>query len=159
MQIDPHHGIDGKCIESSSLGIGDALDLTAAVKALGPFEDRIEFGHRRAVAKADTTRPCSIGVGVWGEDVRVELDPQVPQRVRRLVSIPDRFGAVNRVVGFIQTHVDGVVDPLLPVVWPRLATCAAVRVRGWEDFFELTKFILLAVFAVWERLTISRSAS
>lgn len=69
-----------------------------------------------------------------------------------MVAVPDDFGPVNLIFFFIESHIDRIVDALLPVIRTRLPVGGSVRVRGWEDFFELPEFILLAVFAIWERL-------
>jgi hypothetical protein len=86
------------------------------------------------------------------------LDPQVPQGVWRLVSITDCFGTVDLVLSLIESDIDGVVDALLPVVWSWFAIGGSVRIWGWEDFLELTEFVFLSVFPVWERLAQRRLA-
>ena len=76
----------------------------------------------------------------------------------RLVAITDCFGTVDLVLSLIEADIDGVIDALLPVVRSRFAIGGSVRIRGWKDFLELTEFVFLSVFAVWERLAQRRLA-
>jgi hypothetical protein len=69
-----------------------------------------------------------------------------------IVFVSNGFGADDSVLFFVEGYIDGVVDRLLPIVRTGLTVCSAVAIGGWEDFFELAKFVFLTVFTVWEWL-------
>src|SRR6266536_3504098 len=66
---------------------------------------------------------------VGAVDVLVHLQPQIAERVGRVVGVADRLAARDRVRRRVERRADHVVGALLPVAWPRLARAFAQQGR------------------------------
>ena len=81
--------------------------------------------------------------GVVLEDILVELHPEVGQGVAGVVGIGDALLAGDALVDVIELNRDVVVSSLLPVFGARCTRCEPLLVGGRQDFFELSKLVVV----------------
>ena len=115
VEIDAHHRVvhlaDG----------GAAVDLEA-----GEVVAAAEAAHAPARLGGEERRPLAART----IQVLVELQPDEPQRVGRIVRVTNAHAAVDRARRGVERRGDGIVGALLPVVRTGLAAARAVRVRS-----------------------------
>ena len=109
--------------------------------------------------ESETSASCFARRTIRTEDVRIQLQPQITQCVRRLIVIANGFRTMNRLVLIVEGHINVVVHFLLPIVRARFASRTSVRVRRRKDFLQLSEFVILTVLLIGERLCPNRIGS
>src|SRR5690606_24473603 len=71
----------------------------------------------------------------------VQLQPEVVERIGRIVRISNGFRAYNPLIFVINLHINDVIGFLLPVLVPRRARGGPVHVRVGQQGAQLLKFI------------------
>ena len=72
--------------------------------------------------------------------ILVKLQPQVRERVGRIIGVGNRLGAAYTLVLVVEFHSDNVVCFLLPVLMPGSAGRCTVGVRRGKKLVELLEF-------------------
>ena len=102
---------------------------------VGKFIERVGAGRGAGDARGDAV------IGTVGEDVGVELEPEVGEGVGGGVVVSDGGGAGEGLLGVVEGGVDDVVGALLPIGVAGRAGGGALGVGRREELFELAEFI------------------
>ena len=119
-------------------GAGYALYFEATVEIL-PRE--VIQGLKRDAAILNVSCFGGCRHRVFGQNVLVELHPQVGQHIGREVGVGDGFGARNGLFLIIELHPDVVVGALLPIVLAGRPGGGAVGVGSGQQRFKLGKLV------------------
>src|SRR5450759_3550446 len=120
-QIDPHRGSVNRMLRIDS---GDAkrLEVSSAVESLtGEVETAAEEDEWGLVQL--------VGDAVRGAEILLDEEPEIRERVGRVVDVVDRLAAAELVASGVEGGGDFVVDALLPILRARSAASSANVVR------------------------------
>ena len=81
-------------------------------------------------------------------DILIQLQPQIGQRVRAVVSIGNPFAAEKLLRVVVDANIDVVVHLLLPILVARRSGRGPVFIWCWQNLVQLTELIFLLVFVV-----------
>jgi len=98
--------------EALSVLVFDRRDSDPSIE-LGSIEDSLEAPVGDRVQTGRLGRQG--GVGMLGEEIGIQLQPEIREAVRRVVGIGDGLGAGDAVIFLIDLDVDDVVGSLLPI--------------------------------------------
>src|SRR5512132_2782616 len=124
VEIDPQRRAEDGVVRIAPADPERAEPETAVESLAGEIEARTEEDERRLVEL--------IGDAVARADVLFHEEPQIRQRVRRMIHIRDRLAPPELVGGGIERRLDAVIGALLPVVRAGSSRAGAIRVRGGE---------------------------
>ena len=139
-KIDSHHGLDDGERQVLPLCVGDRLDPETAFKRIA---DLAQSNLVQRILIQFVGGLSLVGIGMGRANIRVQLQPQVFQRVGRVIVIRDRLTTADPPVLVVQFHIDFIVDLLLPVIVAGGSGGRANRTWRRQHLVQLTKPIPL----------------
>ena len=148
-EVDAHHGVVDGAAQRPTRAVPHRAHLVAVAAVL----EGLMAAHRReaeAVPGTAAVPPRARVRGDFGaardrvvlEDVLVELQPEVGQRVGRPVDVGDRLRSGDAVQLLVELRLDAVVGALLPIARAGRSRCAAGDARGGEQGLELRELLV-----------------
>jgi len=141
-QVDPHHRVDDLVGHRAAPAVGDLLDAVAVLDVLADLVDGHVVVAQYVLAIFLGRRVRAALEGVVPEPVLVELQPDVAERIRRVVRIGDRLRTRDAPRVFVEADLDPVVGALLPVLRAGCAGRGAIDVGCRQVHVELPESVV-----------------
>ena len=158
-QINAHHGVVHCGAQRPTRGIAYRTDFVPVFTVL----KGLMTSHRRkaqTVALADAIAARARIGGHFGaardgavfENILIELQPDVGERIRRTIHIGDALGSDQSVTLLVQLDLDAIVRALLPVLCSWCARGGTSRSCGGQQGLELRE---TQVRVTWDALAVA----
>ena len=115
-QVDTHHGLDHLMLQPLSGGILYTVNGCVPLERF-PFKQ----GPERSELQAFQIRSqlSEMAIGVLGEKIRINLDPEIIEVIRAVVLVVDHLRTHDALKLIVELHLDVVIGFLLPVGFSR----------------------------------------